>query len=158
MRFLALALLLSGCATLGPDKYVFSFESQPSGAMVYSESGKALGTTPFRGVVTVPLETRSQDRVESSFTVVWASGAKLQETRVWHPKQYKSWRFAFDRPAVAGLDIDMRQANEQQRVQQAESSAGYAALLSGMAASQRRRSSTCLVSRVGPSVVTADCD
>ncbi len=168
LRVVLAAFLLTSCSavpTLAPNEYVMTFTSQPSGALIYTDSGKAIGTTPYRGTVKLSSETMAQDSIVSAFTVVWPSGAKLTQSKRWSPKTNRRWTFGFDRPVAApNLDVDLRHAlaveglAEQKREAVAAANREAArAFLEGLAASQKSRSTSCLGVMMGKDAFTMSC-
>lgn len=121
---------LAGCATLDPDVYTMRFTSEPSGALIYTASGKAIGMTPMERLVRLTPQQRAMDKMEDTAIAVWPSGATLRRSVVIRPKEFKVWNVPFSRPAqAAGVDVDLRHALAQQRQLQAQHEADVSNLL-----------------------------
>lgn len=168
--------LIVGCASpqkkLDPDQYVFTFISEPSGALIYYADGTAIGTTPYQSIFRVPPQFVGQTKIQTKMYAVWASGARADVTNTWSPASNKRWTFKFDRPAsAANLDVDLRQAVAQESIlfqrraeaikkreaAAADNREAAKAFLDGIAAGQRRRSTSCTVLG-GPGAAIVSCD
>jgi predicted homoserine dehydrogenase-like protein len=83
--------------------------------MVYWGDAKAIGVAPYASTFQVDPRQAAQDVARQKFLVVWASGAKLETTETWKPKENKRWKFTFSRPVnAAGLDVDLKYATAQE--------------------------------------------
>lgn len=106
------------------------FTSEPSGALIYTASGKAIGMTPMERYVRLTPGQVAADRMEDVAIAVWPSGATLRRSVIIQPKAFKIWNVSFSRPPQAvGMDVDLRHAMQQQRQLQAQHEADVSNLL-----------------------------
>ncbi len=159
---------LSGCASLAPNQYEIRMDSIPSGALVYTERGKAIGITPLERIMVLSAENQARDSLTDGVIVVWPSGATSRQTVTIWPKKNRIWNVTFSRPPTApGLDVDLRHANVQSH-RAAAGDSDASSLLAAFAAgfAQRPPSSIdlslpsrirCTSRRSGWAVVT-DCN
>lgn len=145
----ALALFLTGCASIPPNEARLTIYSEPLGALIYSDStlmGRAPVTLSYQApdgggqIVTRPL------------TAIWASGAQTSDSLVM-PSPGNAYHFILRRPMSApNLETDMafdaqvrQQALAQQEQDRKDQSAAGAlvlgSMLSGVEASRRRTDS-----------------
>lgn len=102
------------------ERLVITYYSEPPGAVIY-EGTKRFGDTPFNGQYAISEENKARgDRAIPTVTAKWASGATANTptgSTVYLNKGL-SQKFTFKRPDnVAGLDVDLRVANEIRRAE-----------------------------------------
>ena len=132
----ATLLLLGGCQTLlAPNQYEMRISSIPSGALIYAPSGRAIGMTPFEGLMTLSPQQAQSDSLIDEALLVWPSGATTRQKITIRPRENRIWNVTIFRPSGApNLEADLRHASAQARTQ---SSPGMdvSALLTSFAAS-----------------------
>ena len=99
-------MILSSCASVNSNTAVVTISSQPAGAMIY-EGQKAWGMSPV--AVNFNITAPNGYITTTSFTAVWASGARASQN--WNVQGGNSYSVSISRPVdAAGLDLDLAQA------------------------------------------------
>ncbi len=124
---LAIAVMLTGCATIDQNQTRIAFSSQPPGATISSD-GKVFGVAPQS--LTWTLSNGQKTTISTPVTATWVSGATVTITMKLTAGQYGT--HLFTRPiGVAGLDADIQWAMHLQNQSSDGVAGGLAAALKG---------------------------
>lgn len=150
-----------GCASI----LSVTYESDPSGAMVYEDSSQ-LGRTPVTAKYEATEDMRRGGCMKiKGVTVRWASGAQAStpylDVCAKRPARNFVYALTFQRPNVPGREFDVNVALQIERneilarqAQAQEDTATFQALMSINQQNAAKRSITCQSRQVGNSVET----